>query len=115
MHFYFNQTGMKVLKFGGTSVGSPERIRGIRKIVESQKVPCIVVLSAFQGITDELKHVSELAAARNEEYRAVLAKIELRHNEVIRHLIPGERQQDVMQHTTQIYASLEETLSGIWL
>jgi aspartokinase len=53
---------MKVLKFGGTSVGSPERIRGVKKIIESQISPCVIVVSAFQGITDELKQVSELAS-----------------------------------------------------
>ena len=62
---------MKVLKFGGTSVGSPERIRGVKKIIESQDSPCVVVVSAFQGITDELKQISELASARNEEYKVL--------------------------------------------
>ena len=53
---------MKVLKFGGTSVGSPERIKGVKKIIESQSSSCVIVVSAFQGITDELKQISELAA-----------------------------------------------------
>ena len=53
---------MKVLKFGGTSVGSPERIRGVKKIIESQDAPCVVVVSAFQGITDELKIISAFRA-----------------------------------------------------
>ena len=66
---------MKVLKFGGTSVGSPERIRGVKKIIESQNSPCVIVVSAFQGITDELKHMSELASNRNDEYEILLEKI----------------------------------------
>ena len=80
---------MKVLKFGGTSVGSPERIRGVKKIIESQDSPCVVVVSAFQGITDELKQISELASARNEEYKVLLDKILLRHTEYARQLVPN--------------------------
>ena len=45
---------MKVLKFGGTSVGSVESILNLKKIVESQKEPVIVVVSALGGITDKL-------------------------------------------------------------
>ena len=78
---------MKVLKFGGTSVGSPERIRGVKKIIESQDSPCVVVVSAFQGITDELKQISELASARNEEYKVLLDKVIQRHTEYARQLV----------------------------
>ncbi len=73
---------MKVLKFGGTSVGSPERIRGVKKIIESQSSPCLIVVSAFQGITDELKNISELAAARDDTYASHLDKIIARHTEM---------------------------------
>ena len=51
---------MKVLKFGGTSVGSAENIRKVKEIVKSQTDDVIVVVSALGGITDKI-----LAAARN--------------------------------------------------
>jgi len=38
---------MKVLKFGGSSLGTPERIRGVKEIIKGQPLPCIVVVSAF--------------------------------------------------------------------
>jgi len=66
---------MKVLKFGGTSVGSPERIRGVKKIIESEDSPCLIIVSAFQGITDELKHISELASNRDDEYMILLERL----------------------------------------
>jgi len=44
---------MKVLKFGGSSIGNAERIREARKIIESQS-PCIVVVSAIENVTDRL-------------------------------------------------------------
>ena len=83
---------MKVLKFGGTSVGSPERIRGVKKIIESQSAPCLIVVSAFQGITDELKHVSELASSRNEEYKVLLEKMILKHIDFTKQLIVKKKQ-----------------------
>ncbi len=106
---------MKVLKFGGTSVGSPERIRGVKKIIESQDSPCVVVVSAFQGITDELKQISELASARNEEYKSLLDKILLRHTEYARQLVPKEKRASVMDALCKIFAELQQTLNGIFL
>jgi aspartokinase/homoserine dehydrogenase 1 len=106
---------MKVLKFGGTSVGSPERIKGVKKIIESQTSPCIIVVSAFQGVTDSLKQISELAASRNDEYPAVLDKIIRKHHEFVNQLLTEPKQTDVLKRTDSIFASLRETLNGIWL
>ena len=52
---------MKVMKFGGTSVGSVESILNVKKIVESQTEPVIVVVSALGGITDSLIRASSMA------------------------------------------------------
>ena len=52
---------MKVLKFGGTSVGSVESILSVKKIVEAEKEPVVVVVSALGGITDKLIKTSKLA------------------------------------------------------
>ncbi|MEI6049899.1 MAG: bifunctional aspartate kinase/homoserine dehydrogenase I [Bacteroidota bacterium] len=106
---------MKVLKFGGTSVGSPERIRGVKKIIESQNPPCVTVVSAFQGITDELKQVSELASARNNDYKTVLEKIITKHEEFVKHLLAKDKQAVVLDSVNNIFTSLRETLNGIWL
>jgi len=113
MLFYFNK--MKVLKFGGTSVGTPERIKGVRKIVESQQSPCIVVVSAFQGITDELKSTCELASAQNEEFRAQLSRIIARHKDVIRQLAGKDKAQSLSEKTDTLFNNLEKTLNGIYL
>lgn len=106
---------MKVLKFGGTSVGTPERIRRVKKIIDSQSSPCVVVVSAFQGITDELKQISEYAAARNAQYKVLLEKVVTRHKEYARQLVPGERKGTVLDAAGNIFADLEQTLSGIFL
>ena len=57
---------MKVLKFGGTSVGSVESILSLKNIVEHQSQPVIVVVSALGGITDKLIATSKLAVKGDE-------------------------------------------------
>ena len=62
---------MKVLKFGGSSVAKPERIRGIAKILKeyyTQGEKFTVVFSAFGGVTDSLIEMSQLAAAGDDLY-----------------------------------------------
>ena len=56
---------MKVLKFGGTSVGSPETIRTVRQIIESEHEACAVVVSAFGGITDLIITTSSRTMSNN--------------------------------------------------
>lgn len=59
---------MKVLKFGGTSVGSVESIKNVKKIVEACDEPVIVVVSALGGITDKLIETARLAGTGDSEY-----------------------------------------------
>jgi len=106
---------MKVLKFGGTSVGSPERIRGVVKIIESQTTSCVVVVSAFQGVTDELKQLSEMAALRNEEYKIHLERLNKKHHDFAGQLINKTRIQKVTERINKIFDELSETLNGIYL
>ena len=54
---------MKVIKFGGTSVGSANSILSVKRIVEAVEEPVIVVVSALGGITDKLINTSKMAAA----------------------------------------------------
>ena len=54
---------MKVMKFGGTSVGSATNIANVKKIIGTIEEPIVVVVSAFKGITDKLLLISNLAAA----------------------------------------------------
>lgn len=59
---------MKVLKFGGTSVGTVESILSVKKIVEAIDEPVIVVVSALGGITDKLLQTSVMAAQGDVTY-----------------------------------------------
>ena len=106
---------MKVLKFGGTSIGTPERIKGVKKIIESQSIPCLIVVSAFHGITDDLKHLSELASNRQDEYEILIEQIIGRHIEYSRQLIAIDRLDTVIKDINNIAAELKETINGIYL
>ena len=65
---------MKVLKFGGTSVGSVQSISCLKNIVENEagKQPVIVVVSALGGITDQLLATAKMAQQGDDSYMAQL-------------------------------------------
>ncbi len=107
---------MKVLKFGGSSVGTPGRIRKVKEIIESQPFPCIVVVSAFHGVTDQLNQVSILASQRNEEYKTLLDKLIDQHREFATGLISNqELLKGVLKTIEALFDELAETLNGIFL
>ena len=85
---------MKVLKFGGTSVGSVDSICQIQHIIGQQTDDCIVVVSALGGITDQLLKAAHLALEAGEEYMEVYQAIRCRHMDMVNTLItnPTTRQ-----------------------
>ncbi len=82
---------MKVLKFGGSSVGNSERIRAVKKIIASEPLPLVMVVSAFQGVTDSLKGISEAAAGHDPGYRPKLDELIGKHRSVCSELIEGDK------------------------
>lgn len=107
---------MKVLKFGGSSVGTPERIRVVKKIIESASFPAVVVISAFHGVTDQLNQVSLSASQRKEEYKEMLNKLIYKHKDYTRNLISNQvKQESVLKTIDDLFDELIETLNGIYL
>ena len=66
---------MKVLKFGGSSIGSVESILSVKRIVEAQSESVIVVVSALGGITDQLIRTSQMAVEGNLDYQTSYEEI----------------------------------------
>ena len=81
---------MKVLKFGGTSVGSVNSILSVKKIVEAIEEPVIVVVSALGGITDKLLATSTMASKGDLAYEKELSEIIARHLDVIEGVIEAK-------------------------
>jgi aspartokinase/homoserine dehydrogenase 1 len=106
---------MKVLKFGGSSVGTPDRIKGVKEIILKNNSPCVVVVSAFQGITDDLKKTCELASLHDEAYKILFEKIHIKHIDYAKQLVKGKKLDDLTAKLNMVCDSLLETLNGIYL
>lgn len=105
---------MKILKFGGTSVGSEENIRRIGNIVQNQETDIIVVVSALGGVTDQLVSVATLAASGN-EVTADLSQIRIRHEKMIEVLFTAENRLLPLQIMRPLFDDLEKIIQGIKL
>ncbi len=110
---------MKVLKFGGSSVGQPDRIRGIVEILKGYYASgdhFTVVFSAFGGVTDSLIEMSELAALGDDRYGQLFQDFTERHQQAISFLLenPGLRAETAHQ-MRRSHEVLKNLLYGIFL
>lgn len=87
---------MKVLKFGGTSVGSIESLKTVKSIILGNEKPVIVVVSAFSGVTDELIQITQMAHDHDETYTDRLVALRDRHYAVVDALVPDEKREDLL-------------------
>lgn len=107
---------MKVLKFGGTSVGTPSSIKCVKRIVESVSEPVVVVVSALGGVTDLLIQTSKQAAGGDKAYEEGWRKIVSRHYQMIEEVIPeGNGKQLLLRQTEKLLAELSDIFHGIYL
>ncbi len=107
---------MRVLKFGGSSVGSADRIINVLNILKKyEKEQIAVVFSAFQKITDQLIAVSRLASEGNLSYQQVFNEIEARHISTAKELISTKRQSKILAPIKVTLNELEDVLHGVFL
>ena len=107
---------MKVLKFGGTSVGSVESILSVKKIVEAEKEPVVVVVSALGGITDKLIKTSKLALGGELSYQSEFDEIAVRHHQMIEAVIPsGENKERLLETIDALLDELKSIYQGVYL
>jgi bifunctional aspartokinase / homoserine dehydrogenase 1 len=104
---------MKVLKFGGTSVGSAENIRKVKAIVKSQTDDVVVVVSALGGITDKILSAARNASLGTGNFHQDLKEIKDRHEEVIHSLFNGSGA--IKYIVNELLDELEQILTGITL
>jgi len=107
---------MKVLKFGGSSVSTPQRIQSVIEILKPYlQQPVAVVFSAFGGVTDTLIQVSTSALEGKEEYKQKLEQIEKRHLDAVRELISVQKQSSILAQVKIKINELEDVLHGVFL
>ena len=109
---------MKVLKFGGTSVGSVKSVLSLKKIVETEarKQPVVVVVSALNGITDKLIATSQLAKNGDEHYREEFDAMVSRHHQMIDTIITDPKKRvDLFNNVDQLFEQLRSIYYGVYL
>jgi aspartokinase/homoserine dehydrogenase 1 len=107
---------MKVLKFGGTSVGTSDSILKVKQIVESVSEPVIVVVSALGGITDKLLNTSKIAASGDASYEAEYHEIVTRHEKMVNAVLPeGKGRDEVKRKIDELLGELKNIFQGIYL
>ena len=109
---------MKVMKFGGTSVGSVKSILSLKKIVETEArtQPVVVVVSALDGITDRLIATSKMAKQGDEHYREEFDAMVTRHHQMIEAIIQDEKKRiDLFNNIDQLFEQLKSIYFGVFL
>lgn len=109
---------MRVLKFGGTSVGSADKISKVLDILKSyadQNIAFTVIFSAVGGMTNKLITMSQRAASKNETYLEDLKKFEEAHFAIVRELIDVQQQSTVFAFLKLKINELEDYLQGVYL
>ena len=106
---------MKVLKFGGTSVGTPESMLRVKRIVEHTVRPAIIVVSALNGVTDQLYETAQRASHGESAYREIVAALRLRHLQMVRDVIDTRAQDALNAQLNALFNDLESILHGIFL
>lgn len=106
---------MKVLKFGGTSVGSAENIKRVKAIVESDNISKIIVVSALGGITDKLIETAHKAVEGDKEYLEISEQIKEKHLDIIKELFTGEVKADIENEILALIDELKNIYKGVYL
>lgn len=109
---------MKVLKFGGTSVGSVDSILSLKKIVEDEATnqEIVVVVSALGGITDKLIATSNLALKGDESWKEEFDGIVQRHHQMIDSIIPDKQNaEELRKIINSLFEQLHSIFYGVFL
>lgn len=109
---------MKVLKFGGSSVGTPANIKQVSNIIYDYIKggdSLVVVTSAMQGITNDLIEVGGIAASDDENYTVLSDKIVNHHLNAIKELIDIKSQSSIIAQLKFLTNNLEDLLHGVYL
>ena len=109
---------MKVLKFGGTSVGSVKSILSLKKIVETEArtQPVVVVVSALGGITDKLIATSQMALKGDDKWREEFDAMVTRHHQMIDTIITDDKKRvDLFNKVDQLFDQLKSIYYGVYL
>jgi aspartokinase/homoserine dehydrogenase 1 len=108
---------MRILKFGGSSLAAPDRVRDVARIVldAARQEPIIVVVSAFQGITNQLIDAAHLAERGARTYARAFEQIAKRHRAAAEDLLGPRRAGGIRADVDALLGELHDALQGIHL
>lgn len=106
---------MKVLKFGGTSVGTVESLKNLKSIVDSLQEPAIIVVSALGGLTDKLIATAKDAATGNGDIYQTVDSMAKRHYDIIDSLVPDTQRDYLKQIISEHFEQLNSIYKGVSL
>lgn len=106
---------MKVLKFGGTSVGTVASLINVKNIVDSLEEPAVVVVSALGGLTDRLIATAKAASQGDMSFRTSMMEMSRRHYDIIDELVPADRREAVTETVSALLSQLEDIYTGLAL
>ncbi len=108
---------MKVLKFGGSSIATPERLKNVLKLIKQAeaKSQIAVVVSAFGGVTDQLIGMIKKAENGQDIYLSDYKIFVDKHTEMLKSVSTGHRQIELQENITSFTTRLGEILRGIFL
>ena len=108
---------MQVLKFGGTSVANAEAIQQVVEIVSRSvdRDRTILVVSAIRGCTDALIRIGNLASQRDEAYKEVIDSLQKQHHQIIKEVLPVEKQEESRETCDSLFNSLRSIAQGVFL
>ena len=108
---------MQVLKFGGTSVANAEAIQQVVEIVSRSvdRDRTILVVSAIRGCTDALIRIGNLASQRDEAYKEVIDSLQKQHHQIIKEVLPVEKQEESRETCDSLFNSLRSIAHGVFL
>lgn len=118
LRFYLSEEEMRILKFGGSSVSSPERIKNIIKIIQKkheQSQKLAVVVSAFGGVTDELIRIGHEASGQNIHYQEDLKRLFERHRGAAEALVDKKDYDAVHEKLQEFFNELSQAFQGVYL
>ena len=106
---------MKVLKFGGSSVGTPESILNVKNIVEATARPAVVIVSALGGVTDQLIAASRMAAAGDSAYSESVDSLMERHHKMVNAVVEPRHRPQLLENLDHLLTDLRSILHGVFL
>lgn len=105
---------MRVLKFGGASVGSIENLQKVKGIVDEVNDSVVVVVAAIENVTDWLYEAVERASNGDTSYMVLYQQIKNVHTDIINELIPADKRVSLLTKMDTYFQELENMLKGVF-